>query len=215
MDPDLRLLESWRAGDGRAGQDLFSRHFADIYRFFEYKVGADADDLAQRTFMACVDARDRFRGGSSFRTYLFAIARNQLYSFLRRLPRAEHVDFEHTSIADLVPSLTSQLGRARDIERLRLALARLPAEQQLLLELHYWHELDAEALGAVFEATPGAIRVRLLRARRALRERMDQIDAERLSAGGADEAGDASEDSLLSALSQPEPAEPAELGSEP
>jgi RNA polymerase sigma-70 factor (ECF subfamily) len=212
VDPDLRLLESWRAGDGRAGQDLFHRHFADIYRFFEYKVGADADDLAQRTFMACVDARDRFRGGSSFRTYLFAIARNQLYSFLRRLPRAEHVDFEHTSIADLVPSLTSQLGRARDIERLRLALARLPAEQQLLLELHYWHELDAEALGGVFEATPGAIRVRLLRARRALRQRMEQVDADRSSAAEADGVGEASEDSLLSALSQPEP---AELSGEP
>src|SRR5678815_2658068 len=203
VDPDLTLLESWRAGDGRAGQDLFNRHFADIYRFFEYKVGADADDLAQRTFMACVDARDRFRGGSSFRTYLFAIARNQLYSFLRRLPRAEHVDFEQTSIADLVPSLTSQLGRARDIERLRLALATLPAEQQLLLELHYWHELDAEALGEVFETTPGAIRVRLLRARRALRDRMGQLEIDRLvRANGAD-----SQDSLISALSQPEPAE--------
>ena len=213
VDPDLRLLECWRAGDGRAGQDLFARHFADIYRFFEYKVGADADDLAQRTFMACVDARDRFRGGSSFRTYLFAIARNQLYSFLRRLPRAEHVDFEHTSIADLVPSLTSQLGRARDIERLRLALATLPAEQQLLLELHYWHELDAEALGEVFEAAPGTIRVRLLRARRALRQRMEQIDIDRRDGASSEPgSGEASQDSLLSALSQPEQ---VELGGEP
>jgi len=210
VDPDLTLLESWRAGDGRAGQDLFNRHFADIYRFFEYKVGADADDLAQRTFMACIDARDRFRGGSSFRTYLFAIARNQLYSFLRRMPRAEHVDFEHTSIADLMPSLGSQLGRARAVERLRLALTTLPAEQQLLLELHYWHELDAEALGEVFESTPGTIRVRLLRARRALRERMDQIDLER-AAGIGSSPDRGSEDSLLSALSQPEP---VELGQE-
>jgi RNA polymerase sigma-70 factor (ECF subfamily) len=216
VDPDLTLLESWRAGDGRAGQDLFARHFADIYRFFEYKVGPDADDLAQRTFMACVDARDRFRGGSTFRTYLFAIARNQLYTFLRRLPRAEHVDFEQTSIADLMPSLGSQLGRARDVERLRLALSTLPAEQQLLLELHYWHELDAPALGEVFEATAGAIRVRLLRARRALRERMEQIDLERLRDAGeaseASEASDAGQDSLLSALSQPDH---AELGGEP
>ncbi|HMG19698.1 MAG TPA: sigma-70 family RNA polymerase sigma factor [Kofleriaceae bacterium] len=210
MDPDLKLLESWRAGDSRAGQDLFARHFADIYRFFQYKVGADADDLAQRTFMACIDARDRFRGGSSFRTYLFAIARNQLYSFLRRMPRAEHVDFEHTSIADLMPSLGSQLGRARAVERLRLALTTLPAEQQLLLELHYWHELDAEALGEVFESTPGTIRVRLLRARRALRERMDQIDLERAAGIGSSPDRD-SQDSLLSALSQPEP---VELGQE-
>ena len=200
MDPDLELLERWRAGDSRAGQDLFARHFADIYRFFEYKVGADANELSQRTFMACIGARDRFRGGSTFRTYLFAIARNQLYTFLRRLPRAEHVDFEQTSIADLMPSLGSQLGRARDIERLRLALVSLPAEQQLLLELHYWHELDAEALGEVFETTPGAIRVRLLRARRALRDRMGQLEIDRLV--GAN--GEDSQDSLISALSQPE-----------
>jgi RNA polymerase sigma factor (sigma-70 family) len=207
VDPDLELLERWRAGDSCAGQDLFARHFADIYRFFEYKVGPDADELAQRTFMACITARDRFRGGSSFRTYLFAIARNQLYTFLRRLPRGEHIDFEQTSIADLMPSLGSQLGRAREIERLRLALVSLPAEQQLLLELHYWHELDAEGLADVFDATPGAIRVRLLRARRALRERMAQLEV----AGGAVSSDEAASDSMLTALSQPEP---AELGSE-
>jgi RNA polymerase sigma-70 factor (ECF subfamily) len=196
VDPDLGLLERWRAGDSRAGQDLFGRHFADIYRFFEHKVGPEADELAQRTFTACVAARDRFRGGSTFRTYLFAIARNQLYTYLRQLPKGEHVDFEETSIADLVPSLNSQLGRARDVERLRNALSTLAAEQQLLLELHYWHELDAEALGEVFDATPGAIRVRLLRARKALRERMGQLDLDRLRG--------ASEDSLVVALSQPE-----------
>ena len=186
MDPDLELLERWRAGDGVSGQQLFARHFAAIYQFFEHKLGHEADELAQRTFMACVAARDRFRGGSTFRTYLFAIARNQLYTFLRRLPRGEHVDFEHTSIADLMPSLGSQLGRAREVERLRLALAGLPAEQQLLLELHYWHELDAEALAEVFESTSGAIRVRLLRARKALRERMGQVELDGLRSQVAD-----------------------------
>jgi RNA polymerase sigma-70 factor (ECF subfamily) len=83
VDPDLGLLEKWCTGDSNAGQELFTRHFADIYRFFEHKVGPDADDLAQQTFMACVSSRDRFRRRSTFRTYLFAIARNQLYSGFR------------------------------------------------------------------------------------------------------------------------------------
>ena len=48
----------------------------------------------QRTFTACVAAREQFRSQSSFRTYLFAIARNQLYTFLRQLSRTEQVDFE-------------------------------------------------------------------------------------------------------------------------
>jgi RNA polymerase sigma-70 factor (ECF subfamily) len=203
VDPDLGLLERWRAGDRGAGQDLFARHFADIYRFFEHKVAADADELAQHTFTACVAARDRFRSDSTFRTYLFAIARNQLYTYLRQLPKAAHVDFEDTSIADLMPSLASQLGRAREADRLRAALAALPAEQQLLLELHYWHDLDAVALAEVFAATSGAIRVRLLRARKALRERLEVGDVERLAAAGTDR--------LAVSLSRPDDDAGAEL----
>lgn len=193
MDEDLALLERWRAGDARAGQDLFGRYFGEIYRFFEHKVGAEADELVQRTFTACVAARDKFRGQSSFRTYLFAIARNQLYSYLRQLPKGEHVDFEVTSIAELVTSLTSQIGRLQQIQHLRAALGTLPAEQQLLLELHYWHELDAEALGEVFGTPSGTIRVRLLRARKALREQMGQVELDA-----------ASKDGLIAALSRPE-----------
>ena len=195
VDEDLGLLERWRTGDTRAGHDLFERHFADIYRFFEHKVGPEADELAQRTFTACISAKDRFRGQSSFRSYLFAIARNQLYTYLRQLPRGEHIDFETTSIAELVTSIAGRLGRAQQIEQLRQALGALPAEQQLLLELHYWHELDAEALGEVFEANPGAIRVRLVRARRALRQRLEQLDLAALGAAG---------DSLAAALSRAE-----------
>ncbi len=173
MEDDLALLEHWRGGDQRAGQELFGRHFADVFRFFEHKVGPEADDLAQRTFMACVVSRDRFRGQSSFRTYVFAIARNELYSHLRARPRGEQIDFEATSIADLVTSAGSRLDKARTAEALRAVLRELPAEQQLLLELHYWHDLDAAALAQVFEVPPGTIRVRLLRARKALRERFD------------------------------------------
>ena len=193
MDGDLALLDRWRGGDSQAGQDLFARHFADIYRFFEHKVGPEADELAQRTFTACVAARDKFRGQSSFRSYLFAIARNQLYTYLRALPNREHVDFDATSIAEIITSLPSKLGRAREIEQLRSALAKLPAEQQLLLELHYWHELDADALGEVFDATPGAVRVRLLRARKALRAEMASTTLD-----------PASTDQLVAALSRPE-----------
>ncbi|NVB85393.1 MAG: sigma-70 family RNA polymerase sigma factor [Kofleriaceae bacterium] len=178
MDDELTLLERWRNGDATAGRDLFRRHFADIYRFFEHKVGGDADDLAQRTFAACVASRDRFRAQSSFRTYLFAIARNELYTYLRKLPRGEHVDFQDTSIADLVTSLGARIDRARAIEQLRGVLRELPAEQQLLLELHYWHDLDAPALAEVFEVPPGTIRVRLTRARAALRDRLEALGPE-------------------------------------
>lgn len=186
MEPDLELLHRWRAGDQQAGQSLFARHFREVYRFFQHKVGAEADDLAQRTFMRCVAARAQFRSDSSFRTYLFTIARNELYSYLRRQPNAQHADFSVTSLAQIVTSPVSRLERARQVEHLRAALRGLPAEQQLLLELHYWHDLDAAALGEVFDAAPGTIRVRLLRARAALRDGMAQIAPGSLGQTSAD-----------------------------
>lgn len=200
MDSDLELLQRWRDGDKRAGQDLFARHFPAMYRFFEHKVGGEADELVQRTFTACVTSRDRFRADASFRTYAFAIARKQLYSYLRALPRGEHVDFEATSIADLVTSLPSRLGKLQLIEQLRAALAKLPAEQQLLLELHYWQDLDANALAEVFEIPSGTIRVRLLRARKALRAQMGEISESSAAAAQSDQ--------LVVALTRPESDDP-------
>lgn len=179
---DFALLERWRGGDQAAGRELFSRHLADIYRFFQNKVGTDADDLVQATFLACVTSRDRFLGLSSFRTFLFAIARHELYGYLRRVPGFRNADFELTSIEEIATSPGSRLDRERRADHLRSALLRLPTEQQLLLELHYWHDLDAADLGQVFEAAPGTIRVRLLRARRALRAELEQLGPEVMAA---------------------------------
>jgi RNA polymerase sigma factor (sigma-70 family) len=207
LDPDLALLERWRGGDRQAGQDLFGRHFAGIYRFFEHKAGSEADELAQRTFLACVAARDQFRAQSSFRTYLFVIARHELYSYLRGRKQGERLDFGVTSIADVVTSPSSRLGRAQQIGQLHEALAELPADDQLLLELHYWHDLDAAALGEVFDAKAGAIRVRLLRARRGLRAVMARIEAAPLA--------DAPLDRMMASLSKPEVAGQAPQSGEP
>src|SRR5436190_5592763 len=101
---DLDLLVAWRAGDAAAGQVLFARHFRKVYRFFETKCGAEADELVQSTFLACVRAKHNFRGDSKFTTYLFTIARHELYRVLseRQRDRAR-IDFEVSSMAELAP----------------------------------------------------------------------------------------------------------------
>lgn len=186
------LLERWRAGDRQAGETLCARYFAEIYRFFEHKIDGKADDLVQQTFMACLKARTQFRSESSFRTYLFAIARNELYMELRK-PHREHVDLEVSSLNELVSSPSSKLGKQQELARLRAALREIPVEQQILLELHYWHDLSAAELAEAFSTTAGSIRIRLLRARRALRTRL------------ADQPTSVPADPLWESLSAPEP----------
>src|SRR5262249_25108576 len=126
----------------------------------------------QQTFLACVHARDQFQGKSTFRTYLFTIARNELYMRLRRTSRHAHVDLDASSLDELVSSPSKQMAKNQELAQIRAALRLLRVEQQVLLEFHYWHDLDAAALAEMLGTNPGTIRVRLMRARRALRERL-------------------------------------------
>lgn len=168
---DATLLERWRAGEADAGQELIRRHFASVYGFFHTKCPGQADDLVQATFLACVKARDQFRGDSSFRTFLFSIARNQLYTALASAHRAAtKLDFEVSSIAEIVSTPGTKLARVEEHREVVQALQQLPVEQQVLLELHYWQELEIGQLAEVFELNAAAVRQRLHRARVALQE---------------------------------------------
>jgi RNA polymerase sigma factor (sigma-70 family) len=174
VENDFDLLDRWRDGDKASGQALFARHFDTLCGFFESKLDRDADDLVQRTLLACVASKDRFRKDSSFRTYLFTVARHELFHALRARQRdGQRFDFSITSIAEIVTTPMSRM--AKDAEKLRVvaALRRMPVEQQTLLELFYWQELDIEAISAVFEIEPGATRVRLHRARKKLGELLE------------------------------------------
>ena len=179
MSTDFDLLDQWRAGDKAAGSDLFNRHFAAIRRFFRNKATPeDVEDLIQRTFLACVESRDRFRGDSSFRTYLFVVARNELYRYLRKRAR-DHVrdglDFTASSICDIGVSPSGVIAKQEEHKLVVAALQRIPVDQQVLLELYYWEQVPGPELAEVFDVNPTTIRTRLFRAREALKQEMEQL----------------------------------------
>jgi RNA polymerase sigma-70 factor (ECF subfamily) len=169
--PDLELLDAWRGGDARAGSVLFRRYFAQLSRFFRNKADLGVEDLIQSTFLACVEGRDRFRETSSFRSYLFAIARHHLYAHYRRQQRA--VDFTQTSVVDLGASPSGPLGRRQETTALLRALRSIPLEFQIVLELTYWEDLKGPEIAEILEIPANTVRSRLSRARAALREALE------------------------------------------
>jgi RNA polymerase sigma-70 factor (ECF subfamily) len=114
---DFELLERWRIGDRAAGSTLFARYFERVYAFFEGKVPSEAEDLTQRTFEACVETRDRYRGDASFRSYLFGIARIQLLRWLQRGGQRPEVDAEEKSLADLGVSPSREVAHRQRQDR--------------------------------------------------------------------------------------------------
>ena len=173
---DFDLLEAWREDDDAAGRELFARHFESVYRFIRNKVDDVAEDLTQQTFMGCVQGKDKFRGDSSFRTYLFMIARKRLYSYLRENHRRrDPVEFHSTSVIDIGLVSPSRVLAEREEQKLLLrALRRLPVDMQVALELFYWEELGVSEIADVLETPVGTVKSRLQRAR----ARLDELLAE-------------------------------------
>ncbi len=178
-EEDDALLTRWRDGDAASGDALFRRHFRAVRRFFRNKVNEDdVDDLIQRTFMGCVEGRDRFRGDASFRTYLFSTARRQLYQFLRNRGRAQKrvdADLGITSVAALGMTPSSVAAARQEHDILLLALQQVSVEQQTILELSYWEGLSGPEIAVIFDVSPVTVRTRLFRARAALQEAVEVL----------------------------------------
>src|ERR1051325_8281799 len=78
-----RLLVRWRSGSRDAGNSLLRRYVPVLAGFFGRRSNGNAEELVQRTLLACTQSLGRFEGRSTLRSFLFGIARNQ-YMMYRR-----------------------------------------------------------------------------------------------------------------------------------
>jgi len=170
-----RVSDAWRDGDRAAGDRLLRRHVDALRRFFRNKVDSDVDDLVQRTFLECVKAKDGFEGRSSFRTFLFTVARRQLFRFYERTRRRLPEELGSVSVADLADSPSQVVAKAVEHQLLLEALRRLPLDQQTVVELHYWEQLSTSELAEVLQLPQGTVKSRLRLARSALLETLAEL----------------------------------------
>lgn len=170
-------------GDADRFAEIYDRHFPEIYRYVAGRLGSDvADDVAAETFLIAFRKRDRVdpaRG--SVRPWLYGIAtilvgqhrrrETRRYRALSRAGGRAAVSAE--SHDDRVASALAAEGLA---PRLATALAGLAQRDRDVLILAAIGELSHEEIAGALEIPYGTVGSRLNRARRALREALQDID---------------------------------------
>lgn len=179
-DPDRELLDQWRGGDRSAGNELVRRRFGEITWFFRNKVCNESDvpDLVSQTFLGCLQAAEGFRGETSVRRFLYRVAHNVLYTYIRkRSKRArEQLDFAAVCIHEIDPrSPSSIVMRRREGQAFVQSLRHIPVGDQVVLELKFFDGLSGREIGEVLGIPEGTVRGRLKRGLGRLR---DQVQAE-------------------------------------
>lgn len=191
---DEVLVGRARAGDYGAFEDLVRRHQRRVYAvaYGIVKNAAEAEEVAQETFLSAFEHLDGFRGDARFSTWLFRVASNHALMKLRKKKPEPWGD-----VTDLEPSLSraqsrsdgtspfnalSQWARRPDEaadahevqEALSSALDTLSDDDRALLLLRSIAESSHEALAERFETTIPAIKSRLHRIRLQLRGQLDE-----------------------------------------
>jgi RNA polymerase sigma-70 factor (ECF subfamily) len=178
FDVDRSAVEAARR-DPRAFEALYRKYVAQVYSFalYELRDTHAAEDLTAQVFMRALAGLPGFREqseppGSSFRVWLFQIARNAIANERRRARRHPDGPLE---LALEIPA--SDDVQAAVAERDELALAwqsidGLPTERRQALLLRFVEEMSTREIGEVLGRSEGATRVLI---HRALRTVADQL----------------------------------------
>ena len=169
IDPDddvLGLVASGAIKD--ALRHLMHRHGAAIYRYCRGALHdtALADDVHQQVFIEVFRDLPAFRGRSTLRTWLFAIARHRVLDAVKKSRRSEaHADVgEADEVPDPRPSPAESVDDAQLYKALVASLGELGEEARTALLLRYQHGFTFEEMAEICREKPGTLQARVARA---------------------------------------------------
>jgi RNA polymerase sigma-70 factor, ECF subfamily len=184
LDRDRSFVEAARR-DPQQFDALYRRYLAHVYNYAFYELGDHhaAEDATERTFLQALTNLHRFEeraqpadgeGASTFRVWLFRIARNIVAN--ERRDRRSHP-------ATAIEAAT-ELAAAADVEQRTVArdeaaaawraVSRLPADRRRAIVLRFVEELSTAEIAGVLGKSEGAVRVLIHRALRSLGRELSQ-----------------------------------------
>ena len=185
LDRDRALVAAARADPARF-EALYRKYLAQVYSYAYYELGDhhDAEDATERTFVAALTNLHRFEerarpedghGASTFRVWLFRIARNVVADRQRaRYRRPEEQLEAAAALADSAADPAAQVAHRDEASEAWRAIARLPGDRRRAIILRFVDEMSTSEIAGVLGRSEGAVRVLIHRALRSVARDLDE-----------------------------------------
>jgi RNA polymerase sigma-70 factor (ECF subfamily) len=180
---DAASMAELSGGRERALNELMARHSEKLFHYLLriLQNEEDAADLAQEAFVRVYQNRKRFNESQKFSTWLYAIATNLSRDRLRWRARHPAVSFDEATLEgeglvaqeELTPR--DRLEAAELSETVRRAVKSLPEELRVPLVLAEYEAMSQAEIAAILKCSLKAVETRIYRARKQLRERLQQL----------------------------------------
>ena len=177
---DSVLVEGAKRGDTTSFDELVRRHSPTVYALALRltRNEEEAKDVAQESFVRAWRAVGRFRGDARFSTWMYRITANTAASALGRTSRtmAHPLDDQIEQLCDATPG-PEAVAEGRDLHnRIQQAVSELPTKLRAVITLRERDGLAHEAIAAELGISVANAKMRLHRARTALRSRLNAGD---------------------------------------
>jgi len=178
LDRDRALVEAARADPARF-EPLYRKYLAQVYSYAYYELGDhhDAEDATERTFLAALANIQRFEerarpadgdGASTFRVWLFQIARNIVANGRRTSRRHPETPLEAAAIVADPLDVEGDVTRREEAAAAWGAVGRLSGDRRRAVVLRFVDEMSTAEIAGILGRSEGAVRVLLHRALRAV-----------------------------------------------
>jgi len=171
-DSDLELVEKVKNGDTSAFRILVDR-----YKKVSYSLACsilqddDAEDALQESFIKVFYHIKKFRGDSSFSSWLYRIVVNTCFSMAKKQKKKESFigrACEKDSIADQSKTGIDHMMASEQSEMINSVLDSMKSDEALLLRLFYLSEMDLKEIMKITGYKESKVKVTLFRARKSL-----------------------------------------------
>ena len=178
LDQDRPLVEAALADPARFDA-LYRRYLAPVYSFAYYELGDHhaAEDATERTFLAALTHLRRFEerarpadgeGASTFKVWLFRIARNVIANERRTVRRRPVAPLADAALATDPMDVERDVTRREEAAAAWHAVGRLPEDRRRAVVLRFVDELSTAEIAGVLGRSEGAVRVLIHRALRSV-----------------------------------------------
>jgi RNA polymerase sigma-70 factor, ECF subfamily len=173
---EIELMRLAGAGDARAFRSLSDHFLPKIVAYAQRLLGraAEAEDVAQETFLRLWQHAARWSPDARLATWLFRVAHNLAVDRLRARREVGDAALEHAVAEDRPSGLLERKRVASAVER---ALLALPERQRAAIALCHYEGLGNPEIAAVLDVSVEAVESLLSRGRRALRESLTGVHA--------------------------------------
>lgn len=168
-ETDSELLSQVATGDQEALKQLYDRYAAHLNNFVRNYL-ADPNEAADIVHEAMLDVwrtADRFRGGSTVKSWMFSIARNKAIDRNRKGARTVFGEVD-TEIADDAPDPHKTLEAFQDAERVRICIEGLNEIQKSAIHLAFYEDLSYSQIAEIEDCPTGTVKTRIMAAKSAL-----------------------------------------------